>query len=100
QPTEVRITYRFHPRFGEAVLIRRCLERGGIQYFVVHQPDGSFACLPAWESRMSSFCNPGTRFLPAARMSSTCTKVRPGLFADCLQLHTPSQRWSKRRQSL
>src|SRR6516162_3306470 len=48
QSTEVRITYRFHPRFGETVFIRRCLERGGTLYFVVHQPDGSFACLPAW----------------------------------------------------
>src|SRR5215470_6523856 len=48
QSTEVLVTYRFHPRFGETVLIKRCLERGGIKYFVVHQPDGTFACLPAW----------------------------------------------------
>jgi hypothetical protein len=54
QPTEVRITYRFHPRFGETVFIRRCLERGGIEYFVVHQPDGSFACLPAWMMQPSA----------------------------------------------
>src|ERR1700730_6769298 len=54
QPTEVRITYRFHPRFGETVLIRRRLERGGIAYFVVHQPDGSLACLPAWMMQPSA----------------------------------------------
>src|SRR5215470_8944894 len=54
QLTEVRITYRFHPRFGETVLIKRCLERGGIKYFVVHQPDGTFACLPAWMMQPSA----------------------------------------------
>jgi hypothetical protein len=30
------------------VQIRRRLERGGVEFVVVHQPDGSFACLPAW----------------------------------------------------
>src|SRR5207249_8269826 len=48
QQAEARITYRFHPRFGETVRVRRRLERGGVEYIVVHQPDGSFACLPAW----------------------------------------------------
>src|ERR1700693_5649181 len=48
QPAEARITYRFHPRFGEVVQIRRRLESGGIEFVVVLQPDGSFACLPAW----------------------------------------------------
>ena len=28
--------------------IRRRLKRGGVELIVVHQPDGSFACLPAW----------------------------------------------------
>src|SRR5580693_6780738 len=48
QEAEARITYRFHPRFGETVRIRRRLERAGVEFIVVHQPDGSFACLPAW----------------------------------------------------
>ena len=48
QPAEARITYRYHPRFGEVVQIRRRLESGGIEFVVVLQPDGSFACLPAW----------------------------------------------------
>src|SRR5215472_1252729 len=48
QWAEVRITYRFHPRFGEAVGVRRRLERGGAAFLVVHQLDGTFACLPAW----------------------------------------------------
>src|SRR5262249_50985811 len=39
---------RFHPRFGEVVQIRRRLERWGIEFVVVLQPDGSFATLPAW----------------------------------------------------
>ena len=30
------------------VQIRRRLESGGIEFVVVLQPDGSFACLPAW----------------------------------------------------
>src|SRR5438552_32785 len=48
QPTEARITYRFHPRFSEVVQIRRRLESGGFEFVVVLQPDGSFASLPAW----------------------------------------------------
>jgi hypothetical protein len=48
QQAEARITYRFHPRFGEIVRVRRRLERGGGAFLVVHQLDGTFACLPAW----------------------------------------------------
>src|SRR5579863_7782703 len=48
QQAEARITYRFHPRFGETVGVRRRLERGGVAFLVVHQLDGTFACLPAW----------------------------------------------------
>src|SRR5271165_3153123 len=48
QPAEARISYRFHPRFGEVVQIRRRLETAGVEFVVVLQPDGSFACLPAW----------------------------------------------------
>src|SRR5215471_174162 len=50
QWAEVRITYRFHPRFGETVGVRRRLKRGGTAFLVVHQLDGTFACLPAWMS--------------------------------------------------
>ncbi len=48
QLAEARITYRFHPRFGEAVRVRRRLDRGGVRFVVVQQLDGTFACLPAW----------------------------------------------------
>ncbi len=48
QPADARISYRFHPRFGEVVQIRRRLETGGVEFVVVLQPDGSFASLPAW----------------------------------------------------
>src|SRR6202045_4477492 len=48
QQAEARITYRFHPRFGETVGVRRRLERGGAAFLVVYQLDGTFACLPAW----------------------------------------------------
>src|ERR1700739_2088675 len=48
QPADARISYRFHPRFGEVVQIRRRLEAGGVEFVVLLQPDGSFASLPAW----------------------------------------------------
>ena len=46
QQAEARITYRFHPRFGETVGVRRRLERGGAAFLVVHQLDGNL-CLPS-----------------------------------------------------
>src|SRR6516164_5774562 len=48
QRAEARITYRFHPRFGETVGVRRRLKRGGTAFVVLHQLDGTFACLPVW----------------------------------------------------
>src|SRR6202048_1900902 len=48
QQAEAHITYRFHPRFGETVGVRRRLERGGTAFLVVHPLDGTFHCLPAW----------------------------------------------------
>src|SRR5262249_19379828 len=48
QQAEARISYRFHPRFGETVGVRRRLKRGGTALVVVHQLDGTFACLPVW----------------------------------------------------
>src|SRR5262249_36657464 len=48
QQAEAHVTYRFHPRFGETVGVRRRLERGGAAFLIVHQLDGTFACLPAW----------------------------------------------------
>jgi hypothetical protein len=48
QPADARISYRFHPRFGEVVQIRRRLEAGGVEFVVLLQPDGTSACLPAW----------------------------------------------------
>ena len=35
QPAEARIAYRYHPRFGEVVQIRRRLARGGVEFVVV-----------------------------------------------------------------
>jgi len=65
QPAEARITYRYHPRFGEVVQIRRRLESGGIEFVVVLQPDGSFACLPAWMTE------PASRLVSRSAMSRT-----------------------------
>src|SRR5450631_2979184 len=53
-PGEGRITYRFHPRYGETVPITRRLERSGVEFVVVRQPDSSLACLPAWMTHESA----------------------------------------------
>src|ERR1700730_10393188 len=58
QPAEARISYRFHPRFGEVVQIRRRLETGGVEFVVVLPPDGSFASLPAWMTEPAASCFP------------------------------------------
>src|SRR6266850_6118249 len=47
-PVEGRIYYRFHPRCGETVLIRRQLEYRGVELAVILQPDSSLASIPAW----------------------------------------------------
>jgi hypothetical protein len=43
-----RIYYRFHPRFGENVLIKRRLEHCGVELVVILQSDSSLASIPAW----------------------------------------------------
>ena len=45
------IYYRFHPPFGETVLISRQLEYRGVELVVVLQRDRSLACIPAWMTR-------------------------------------------------
>ena len=45
---EGRIYYRFHPRCGETVLIKRQLHYRGVGLVVILQPDSSLACIPAW----------------------------------------------------
>src|SRR5580704_10024390 len=49
--TEGKIHYRFHPRCGEVVAIKRRLSRYGVDLVVIEQPDGSLAQLPAWMLR-------------------------------------------------
>src|ERR1700738_1370852 len=53
-PLEGRIYYRFHPRCGETVLIRRKLEYRGVELVVILQPDNSLACIPAWMTQESA----------------------------------------------
>jgi hypothetical protein len=45
---EGKVHYRFHPRCGEMVAIKRRLSRYGVDLFVIEQADGSLAQLPAW----------------------------------------------------
>jgi hypothetical protein len=51
---EGRIYYRFHPRCGETVLIKRELEYHGVRLVVILQPDSSLACIPAWMTHESA----------------------------------------------
>jgi hypothetical protein len=67
QQVEARITYRFHPRLGEIVRVRRRLERGGAAFLVVHQLDGTFSCLPAW---MTDDVNKRPRVTPPPQIGS------------------------------
>src|SRR5665213_3167601 len=49
--TEGKVHYRFHPRCGEVVAIKRRLSRYGLDLVVIEQADGSLAQLPAWMLR-------------------------------------------------
>src|SRR5215469_1182534 len=51
---EGRIYYRFHPRCGETVLIKRQLENRGVELVVIVQPDSSLACIPAWMTHVAA----------------------------------------------
>src|SRR5450631_1835411 len=46
--SEGKVHYRFHPRCGEQVTIKRRLSRYGVDLVVIEQADGSLAQLPAW----------------------------------------------------
>src|SRR5438132_4184718 len=48
QPFDVLIQYPQHPRAGERVAVVRQLQHGGSVHFVIEQPDGMRALLPAW----------------------------------------------------
>src|ERR1700752_3886185 len=48
QPFDVLIQYPQHPRAGERVVVVRRLHHGGNVHFVIEQPDGTRALLPAW----------------------------------------------------
>src|SRR5205823_5228883 len=45
---DVLIQYPQHPRAGERVVVVRRLYHGGSVHFVIEQPDGTRALLPAW----------------------------------------------------
>src|SRR5450631_2008284 len=49
--TEGKVHYRFHPRCGDVVAIKRRLIRYGVDLVVIEQLDGSLAQLPAWMLR-------------------------------------------------
>jgi len=54
---EVKVCYPFHPRNGKIVVAIGRKHHAGVEHFVVRQPDGTLALLPAWmaEPRVSTF---------------------------------------------
>jgi hypothetical protein len=53
---EGRIFYPFHPRCGESVRIVERLYCWNLEIFVVRQPDGTSARLPAWMFEEAAAC--------------------------------------------
>src|SRR5262249_31057575 len=45
---EVLVTYPFHPRSGELVIVVGSKRHAGAEHFVIQQPDRTLALLPAW----------------------------------------------------
>jgi hypothetical protein len=48
QPGETIIRYRFHPRYGETVIVFGRNRHGGDVALIIRQPDGTLAQLPVW----------------------------------------------------
>jgi hypothetical protein len=53
QPFDVLIQYPEHPRVGERVAVVRQLQHAGSFHFVIEQPDGTRALLPAYTDLIS-----------------------------------------------
>jgi hypothetical protein len=48
QSGETTIRYRFHPRYGETVIVSGCRRHGEEVALIIRQPDGTLAHLPIW----------------------------------------------------
>lgn len=48
QSGETIIRYRFHPRYGETVIVAGCRRHGEEVALIIRQPDGTLAYLPIW----------------------------------------------------
>jgi hypothetical protein len=48
QSGEMIIRYRFHPRYGETVIVAGCRRHGEEVALIIRQPDGTMAHLPVW----------------------------------------------------
>ena len=48
QSGETIIRYRFHPRYGEMVIVAGCRRHGEEVALIIRQPDGTMAHLPVW----------------------------------------------------
>ena len=63
--------YPFHPRAGEQITTLYSKKYRGEKHFVIEQPDGTYALLPAWMTQQEAGCfqltSPPTLSLPAIR---------------------------------
>jgi hypothetical protein len=48
QPAETIVRYRFHPRYGETVIVAGRNRHGDDVALIIRQPDGTLAQLPIW----------------------------------------------------
>jgi hypothetical protein len=48
QSGETIIRYRFHPRYGETVIVAGCRRHGEEVALIIRQPDKTLAYLPIW----------------------------------------------------
>lgn len=55
--SEVRITYPYHPRCGQAVAVLGNKRHAGSSHFVVRQPDGTLSLLPSWMTESAASAN-------------------------------------------
>ena len=49
-----RIFYRYHPRHGRSVEILKRQRFGGLEVFVIRQPDGTLTHVPCWMMRKAA----------------------------------------------
>jgi hypothetical protein len=90
QSGETIIRYRFHPRYGERVIVAGCRRHGEEVALIIRQPDGTMAHLPVWmtEDRAEAMMVTESPRLPLAHLR----ELRLELDACLSLLHDDSRR--------